>query len=102
MEELGQQKLNLVAFGITLWVSFLWAAIATMLFFATFDPVELAEVATFPLQLDRIGGYSIGFLLFWLLLIINSSVVNWLSTQVNKFKYGRQSERDRQSEHFEK
>jgi hypothetical protein len=92
MDQLDSKKLSLVAFGITLWVSFLWAAVATMLFFATFDPVELAEVATFPLQLDRIGGYSVGFLLFWLLLIINSSVVNWLSSHVNKSKYGRQSE----------
>jgi hypothetical protein len=92
MGDTSKRKLSLVAFGITLWVSFLWAAIATMLFFATFDPVALAEIATFPLEIDRIGGYSIGFLLFWILLIINSSVVNWLSSQLNKLKYGQPSE----------
>ena len=92
MNDISKRKLSLVAFGITLWVSFLWAAIATMLFFATFDPVAIAEVATFPMQVDRIGGYSMGFLLFWVLLIINSSVVNWLSSQVNKSKYGQPSE----------
>jgi hypothetical protein len=64
-----------------------------MLFFATFDPVALAELATFPLEIDRMGGYSIGFLLFWVLLIINSSLVNWLSSQPNKLKYGQPSER---------
>ena len=92
MGDTSKRKLSLVAFGITLWVSFLWAAIATMLFFATFDPVALAEIATFPLEIDRIGGYSIGFLLFWILLIINSCVVNWLSSQLNKLKYGQPSE----------
>jgi hypothetical protein len=92
MEKLSKGKLNLVAFGITLWVSFLWAAVATMLFFATFDPIELAKVATYPLELDRVSGYSTGFLLFWLLLVINSSVVNWLSRQINRSKYGYQSE----------
>ena len=89
MDDISKRKLNLVAFGITLWVSFLWAAIATMLFFATFDPVAIANVATFPLEVDRIGGYSLGFLLFWVLLIINSSVVNWLSSRINKLKYGQ-------------
>jgi hypothetical protein len=92
MDGISKKKLGLVTFGITLWVSFLWAAIATMLFFATFDPVALAEVATFPLEIDRMGGYSIGFLLFWVLLIINSCVVNWLSSQPNKLKYGQPSE----------
>jgi hypothetical protein len=91
MDDISKRKLNLVAFGITLWVSFLWAAIATMLFFATFDPIAITEVATFPIQIDRIGGYSFGFLLFWVLLIINSSVVNWLSSRINKLKYGQPS-----------
>ena len=86
MADHGEKNLGAVAFGITLWVSFLWAAIATMLFFATFDPVEIAKVATFPMELDRMSGYSAGFLLFWVLLIINSSVVNWLSKQITKSK----------------
>jgi len=92
MDDTSKRKLNLVAFGITLWVSFLWAAIATMLFFATFDPVAIADIATFPMEVDRISGYSIGFLLFWVLLIINSSVVNWLSSSLYKSKYGSPSE----------
>ncbi|GAA6137404.1 hypothetical protein NBRC116583_11510 [Arenicella sp. 4NH20-0111] len=74
-------KIGLVNLGVTLWVSFLFAAIATMLFFATFDPIDIAQVATFPFELDRISGYSIGFILFWALLIINSCIINWLSAQ---------------------
>lgn len=69
----------LIGLGISLWVSFLSAAIATMLFFATFDPVTIAEIATFPFEIDRTSGYSIGFLLFWMLLIFNSLAVIWLA-----------------------
>lgn len=69
----------LVSIGVTLWVSFLWACVATMLFFATFDPVELAQVATFPMDISRSSGYSAGFLLFWLLLILNSFLINFLT-----------------------
>lgn len=66
--------------AVSLWVSFLSAGIATMLFFSSFDPTVIADVATFPIDLDRTAGYSIGFLLFWLLLFINSCVVLFLST----------------------
>lgn len=78
MAQHGNEKRWLVTLGVTLWVSFVCAGGATMLFFATFDPVEIAEVATFPMTLDRTSGYSAGFLLFWALLIVNSFVVNWL------------------------
>lgn len=74
-------KDQLIGLGVSLWVSFLSAAIATMLFFATFDPTVLAEVATFPMVMDRTAGYSVGFLLFWLLLVINSIVVIWLANR---------------------
>ena len=67
-----------IAIGICGWMSFLGAAVATMLFFATFDPQELAQLATFPMELGRMAGYSIGFLCFWVLLLINSLAVAWL------------------------
>ena len=70
---------RLITAGVVVWVSFLSAAMATMLFFATFDPVDLGDIATFPLSLDRVSGYSLGFLLFWLLLVVNSLVVVWLA-----------------------
>lgn len=75
------QQAKLMRFGVVLWVSFVLAGVATMLFFATFDPSQLAAIATFPLELDRSSGYSIGFLLFWLLLIINGVITGWLSVK---------------------
>ena len=70
--------------GVGVWVSFLFSAVATTLFFATFDPQSLAEQATFPMQLSREAGYTIGFILFWLLLMLNSAMVLFLSNTSNK------------------
>jgi len=70
---------QLISLGIVLWISFVSAGIATTLFFASFDPVLIAEVATYKLNIDRLTGYSLGFLLFWLLLVCNSLLVNGLS-----------------------
>lgn len=61
---------------IVAWVSFVAAAVATMVFFAIFDPEDLAEITTFPIELSRTGGYSMGFLLFWLLTGATGSVLN--------------------------
>ena len=72
----------LILLGISLWVSFLGAGVATMFFFATFDPSELATIATYPMKLGASTGYSLGFFLFWLLLTINSAAVLWLSGSV--------------------
>ena len=75
---------RLANWGVLTWVSFLFAGIATTLFFATFDPQELGLLATFPIELDRTGGYSMGFLLFWALLLANNVVVAWLMGQFGK------------------
>lgn len=61
--------------GASVWVSFLSACVASTLFFATFDPVVLAQHATFAYEMSREAGYTIGFLLFWLLLVLNNAVV---------------------------
>lgn len=50
-----------------LWPSFLMAGIATVLFFTVFDPVELGPAMGIFADIDRLGVYSIGFFLFWLL-----------------------------------
>lgn len=71
-------KKQLIALGASLWMSFLSAGMATILFFATFDPSIIAQYATFPMSINRSAGYSIGFLLFWLLLVLNSLAVIWL------------------------
>lgn len=49
-----------------LWLSFLMAVVATGVFFSAIDPLELKYCVSFP-EVSRIGAYTIGFLLFWLL-----------------------------------
>ena len=53
--------------GAILWPSFFAAGVATTVFFAVVDPIDLRDI-TVP-ELDRdIGrglGYTIGFFLFW-------------------------------------
>jgi hypothetical protein len=68
-------KSQLISIAVTAWMSFLSASVATMLFFASFDPAVIAQLATYPMQISRGAGYTIGFLLFWVLLVINSLFV---------------------------
>jgi len=49
-----------------LWPSFLTAGVATILFFTVFDPQLLMAIGGFE-HVSRLGGYTIGFFLFWLL-----------------------------------
>ena len=49
-----------------LWPSFLTAGVATILFFTAFDPELLMNVGGFE-PVSRLGGYTIGFFLFWIL-----------------------------------
>lgn len=49
-----------------LWPSFLTAGVATIVFFTAFDPQLLMRLSGYD-EISRIGGYTIGFFLFWLL-----------------------------------
>lgn len=49
-----------------LWPSFLTAGVATILFFAAFDPQDLLARTHFA-EISRLAAYSTGFFLFWLL-----------------------------------
>ena len=49
-----------------LWPSFLTAGVATILFFTAFDP-QLVMLASGFEPISRLGGYTVGFFLFWLL-----------------------------------
>lgn len=49
-----------------LWPSFLTSGVATILFFTAFDPQLLVQVSGYG-EISRLGGYTIGFFLFWLL-----------------------------------
>ena len=48
------------------WPSFLTAGVATILFFTAFDPQLLMQVSGYG-HVSRLGGYTVGFFLFWLL-----------------------------------
>ncbi|MDH5392819.1 MAG: hypothetical protein OEY11_06490 [Gammaproteobacteria bacterium] len=54
-----------------LWPSFVVSGIATILFFTLFDPVEIIACIGGS-DISRMGYYSIGFFMFWLLTSLNS------------------------------
>ena len=63
--------------GAILWPSFFAAGVATMVFFALVDPLELCDM-TFPEVSITSGlGYTIGFFMFWLA-TASSSLFTWL------------------------
>lgn len=49
------------------WISFLCAAVGTMVFFALFDPVDLSGIFDEDLDIGRDAGYAAGFFFFWVL-----------------------------------
>jgi hypothetical protein len=59
-----------------LWPSFLTAAAATVVFFALFDPVELLAYTDFA-DSSRVGVYTVGFFLFWLLTTTSSTLTSY-------------------------
>ena len=65
--------------GIVAWASFLAACIATMVFFAFFDPLLLEDDVAPPAWLsDRMTGYTIGFFFFWLICALASAFTAFL------------------------
>ena len=51
--------------GPILWPSFFAAGVATMVFFAIVDPIDLSDMAWPHVRVSRELGYSIGFFMFW-------------------------------------
>ncbi len=73
--------------GAVLWPSFFAACVATMVFFAFVDPLQLRDI-TFPgVEISREAGYSIAFFMFWLA-TAGSSLFTWIllrpSSRFNK------------------
>ena len=58
---------NRQAVAVSLWVSFLAAAVGSMLFFAFFDPEDLAVATAGRIDVGRRAGYALGFFFFWFL-----------------------------------
>ena len=73
-----QWSRNRQAVAIVIWISFLAAAVGTMLFFALFDPVELGTLFDEDLEIGREAGYAFGFFFFWILSAACSAVTAWL------------------------
>jgi Na+-driven multidrug efflux pump len=69
---------NKQAVATVIWISFLTAAVATMLFFALFDPVELLAAFDPDLEFDRQAGYAAGFFFFWIIAAGCSATTAWL------------------------
>ena len=65
-----QWSRNRQAVATVVWISFLTAAIATMVFFAVFDPEDF--------HFGRQVGYAIGFFFFWVMTALASGVTAWL------------------------
>lgn len=63
--------------GAILWPSFFAAGVATMVFFAFVDPLQLRD-STFPnWSMTRELGYTLGFFMFWLA-TASSSLFTWI------------------------
>ena len=60
------------------WISFLTAAMGTMVFFAVFDPVDLSGIFDEDLEIGRDAGYAAGFFFFWFLCALCSGVTAFL------------------------
>jgi hypothetical protein len=54
------------------------AAVSSMLFFAIFDPSDLAGVLDPELDISRNAGYAVGFFFFWVLAATCSAVTAFL------------------------
>jgi len=62
-----------------LWPSFVVAGAASGLFFSAFDPHDLHWFGT-PLEISRLGAYTVGFLFFWFISAVACAFALWLST----------------------
>ncbi|MBI5462812.1 MAG: hypothetical protein HY941_11570 [Gammaproteobacteria bacterium] len=56
-----------------LWPSFLTSGVATILFFTAFDPQQLLMYTDFA-EMSRLGAYTVGFFLFWILTTVTSAL----------------------------
>lgn len=64
------------------WITFLIAAVFTMLFFALVDPLIIVDEIGLDLFQSRNAGYAIGFFFFW----VNGWVAGWLTLRLVRRK----------------
>ncbi|MEL7186750.1 MAG: hypothetical protein AAFN50_10025 [Pseudomonadota bacterium] len=73
-----QWSRNKQAVFTVVWISFLCAAVGTMIFFAMFDPVDLTQVFDEDLAVGRDAGYAAGFFFFWFLTLCCAGLTAFL------------------------
>ncbi|NOR37902.1 MAG: hypothetical protein GQ577_14245 [Woeseiaceae bacterium] len=81
---------NKQAVATVIWISFLAASVATMLFFAVFDPTELIATLNVDIDIGRQSGYAVGFFFFWIVSAGCSAVTAWLVRTAPKRDQSRQ------------
>ena len=67
------QRSLAVRVGMVAWPSFFAAAVATVVFFALVDPLELAQNTWPNMRVSREVGYSVGFFMFWACTVSSSA-----------------------------
>ena len=69
-------------YAVLSWISFLIAAVFTMLFFAFIDPLVVVDAINIDGVESRNAGYAIGFFFLWL----NGWVAGWLTLRLVRRK----------------
>lgn len=64
------------AIATVVWISFLSAAIGSVVLFALLDPVVIAEAHGS--HLGREAGYAVGFFFLWFVSLFASAITAWL------------------------
>ncbi len=73
LDEAAIQRSLAVRVGMVAWPSFFAAAVATVVFFALVDPLELAQNTWPNMRVSREVGYSVGFFMFWACTVSSSA-----------------------------
>ena len=69
-------------YAVLSWISFLTAAVFTMIFFAFIDPLLVVDAINIDGVESRNAGYAIGFFFLWL----NGWVAGWLTLRLVRRK----------------
>jgi hypothetical protein len=77
-----------------LWLSFLCAAVGTMVFFAVFDPGQLIALIDEDIDVGPDVGYAAGFFFFWLFALACSSITAFLVRTAPKRDEKHRAEQD--------
>ena len=69
-----------------LWPSFLVAGLADLVFIALFDPLEMLYRGEAQIE-HRLGAYSVGFFVFWLLGISSSALTCYFQRSADEINH---------------